>query len=64
MNAWLHEIAHMLGLGHVNDVTQIMNPSLIGLDAYQSGDREGLVDRGRRAGLRPDRSARCSSATP
>lgn len=41
----LHELGHAMGLGHVNDTTQVMNPSVTGntfLTNYSNGDREGL----------------------
>ena len=48
--ALLHEIAHLLGLGHVNDQAQLMFPYALQksvtpprfLQAYQPGDLEGL----------------------
>jgi hypothetical protein len=40
----LHELGHLVGLGHVNDSTQIMNPvSLRPLAGYGSGDLRGLA---------------------
>ena len=40
----LHEIAHALGLGHVNDVLQVMNPVLTSsaYGTYGAGDLTGL----------------------
>jgi matrixin len=39
----LHELGHAIGLGHVDDRTQVMNPIIYGdLGAYQSGDLAGL----------------------
>ncbi len=38
-----HEIAHALGLAHVNDSTQLMYAFANGRDRYQAGDRAGLA---------------------
>ena len=41
----LHEIGHAMGLAHVNDTTQVMNPSVSGppfLTTFANGDRQGL----------------------
>lgn len=42
-NGWLlvHEIMHTLGLGHVDDATEIMNPILI-VSELGEGDKDGL----------------------
>ncbi|WP_106212466.1 matrixin family metalloprotease [Kineococcus rhizosphaerae] len=40
---WLHEFAHLVGLGHVEDPTQLMNPSIQGLTDYAPGDLTGLA---------------------
>lgn len=37
-----HELAHALGLDHVEDETQLMNPVLADAATFQSGDRYGL----------------------
>lgn len=38
-----HELGHAVGLNHVNDPTQLMNPRLThGVDTYGDGDRRGL----------------------
>jgi hypothetical protein len=40
----LHEFGHLLGLTHVADPTQIMNPVAVpGIDHLKAGDREGLA---------------------
>jgi hypothetical protein len=48
----LHELGHAMGLGHVNDRTQVMNPSLTALSRPQfgAGDLAGLRALGRMAG--------------
>jgi hypothetical protein len=38
----LHEVGHMLGISHVADETQVMNPYLVPLARYSNGDLEGL----------------------
>ena len=38
----LHEIGHVLGLDHVDDPTQIMNPTA-GVTELGDGDRAGLA---------------------
>ena len=50
--AWLpvlrHEFGHVVGLGHVNDPTELMNPMTVpGIDTYQSGDLYGLAELGK-----------------
>jgi hypothetical protein len=42
--AILHEMGHMVGLDHVNDTTQIMNPALTASapEQYVAGDSNGL----------------------
>ena len=41
----LHELAHLLGLDHVEDPTQLMNPEL-SQSSFQAGDRAGLAQLG------------------
>jgi hypothetical protein len=42
-----HELGHVVGLGHVNDVTQLMNPSAgHGVNTYSAGDLTGLANLG------------------
>jgi hypothetical protein len=43
-SALLHEIGHLLGLGHVDDRAQLLNPVIRTppFEDYQWGDREGL----------------------
>jgi len=43
----LHELAHVVGLGHVDDPTQLMNPeSVRGVTDFAAGDRRGLRELG------------------
>ena len=46
----LHELAHTMGLGHVNDRTQLMASVLPAVTDLQAGDRAGLTRVGRAAG--------------
>jgi hypothetical protein len=39
----MHELGHVLGLGHVDDPTQVMSPESHGLTAYGDGDLAGLA---------------------
>lgn len=38
-----HELAHVVGLGHVNDPRELMFEGNVGLTTYGPGDREGLA---------------------
>jgi ribosomal protein L24E len=48
----LHELGHVMGLGHTTDASEIMFPVLVphGSSAYGSGDRQGLSRLGMKAG--------------
>jgi hypothetical protein len=47
----LHELGHLVGLAHVSDRTQVMNPDVTGGEArLGAGDLEGLRRLGRSAG--------------
>ena len=43
-----HELGHVLGLDHVDDVDELMNAEYVGQDGFGPGDRDGL-----RAAARP-----------
>ena len=44
----LHELGHLVGLDHVDDETQIMNPYVVpGVDPFADGDLAGLAALGR-----------------
>ncbi|MEW1959914.1 matrixin family metalloprotease [Kineococcus sp. NPDC059986] len=45
-SVWLHEFAHLVGLDHVNDPGQLMNPSMSGVTDYAAGDLTGLATLG------------------
>ncbi|MCI2237948.1 hypothetical protein MO973_37820 [Paenibacillus sp. TRM 82003] len=40
---WLHELAHTVGLGHVEDAEQLMNPELTEVAGFAAGDLTGLA---------------------
>lgn len=42
-SVWLHELAHLVGLDHVEDPSQLMNPSMSGVVDYAAGDLTGLA---------------------
>ena len=46
----LHELAHVVGLEHVNDRTQVMYPLMISRSTLGNGDKAGLKKVGRAAG--------------
>jgi hypothetical protein len=51
-NLYLHELGHVMNLGHVIDATQVMNPStsVRSPGRYGTGDRNGLAAVGRTRG--------------
>lgn len=46
----LHEIGHLMGLGHVKTAGELMNPSGGGVTDLAAGDREGLRELGAASG--------------
>ena len=55
----LHELAHAVGLGHVQDPTQVMYPQTTNSEsAFGAGDRKGLAAVGAPAGCHPAPEAR------
>ena len=46
----LHELGHLMGLGHVRTVGELMNPSGGGVTDLAAGDREGLRELGAAGG--------------
>ncbi len=49
----LHELGHLVGLGHVNSVAELMYPSLTGVADFGQGDRLGLHLLGSTAAIPP-----------
>lgn len=39
----MHELGHVVGLDHINDASQLMNPEGTGLTEFADGDRAGLA---------------------
>ena len=39
----MHELGHVVGLDHVKDRHELMNPEYLGLDTWGPGDRQGLA---------------------
>ncbi len=37
-----HELGHVLGLDHVDDIGELMNAEYVGQNGFGPGDREGL----------------------
>lgn len=48
-----HEIGHLVGLGHVNDDTELMYPNAMITDKFGPGDRKGLALAGQAKCLSP-----------
>ncbi len=55
-NLVLHELAHVMGLDHISDRAQLMNPTMSSStpNGFAAGDRAGLTRIGRAAGCVPD----------
>ena len=39
----MHELGHVVGLAHVHDASELMNPENVGLTRLGPGDRAGLA---------------------
>jgi Matrixin len=39
-----HELGHVLGLDHVDDAGELMNPEYVGQDGFGDGDRKGFAE--------------------
>lgn len=59
---WMHELAHLLGLDHVDDTSELMYPGLIGQTGFGDGDLEGLWNVGAAQSCIPARSGSASTA--
>jgi hypothetical protein len=49
----MHELGHVVGLGHVSDIGDAMYPTVRGIAEYGPGDLAGLAAVGRAAGCHP-----------
>jgi hypothetical protein len=60
----MHELGHVVGLGHVASTSEAMYPSVRGIAAYGAGDLAGLAAVGRPAGCHPGPSPHPLSELP